>query len=137
MPRGSSVITLRPLTNADAPAVVAVIRAAFEECEGVLDPPSSAHHKTEAIVRAELADGGGFVACAGEEVVGSVFFHRFPTHLYMDRLSVLPAYRVGGIARRLIDAVERQARDEGRGAVHLTVRLVLHRNRQYYERLGY
>jgi predicted N-acetyltransferase YhbS len=130
-------VVIRPLADSDVAEVVAVIRAAFEEYRGRLDPPSSAHQKTDAIVRVELADGGGFVACAGSAIVGCVFFHRFATHLYLDRLSVLPAYRGRGAARELIEAVERQACREDVGAVRLTVRLTLEHHRRFYERLGY
>jgi predicted N-acetyltransferase YhbS len=128
---------VREITEDDVPWVVDVIRAAFEEYRGRLDPPSSAHHKTVEIVRRELADGGGFVACDPQAIIGCVFYHRYPDHLYLDRLAVLPSHRGQGIARALIRAVEQRAGQDGLGEVRLSVRLVLETNRTYFERLGY
>ena len=131
------MFTVRDMLADDAPQVVEVIRTAFEEYRGYLDPPSSAHYKTVEIVCSELADGGGFVACAAQAIVGCVFYHIAPEHLYLDRLAVLPGYRRQGIAGVLIQAVEQRAGDYGLSEVRLSVRLALEGNRAYYERLGY
>lgn len=131
------MFTIRDITAYDVPWVVDVIRAAFEEYRGRFDPPSSAHHKTAEVVRRELADGGAFVACDIQTIVGCVFYHSYPDHLYLDRLAVVPSYRGQGIARALILAVEQRAGQYGLGEVRLSVRLVLENNRAYYERLGY
>jgi predicted N-acetyltransferase YhbS len=131
------MFTIREITEPDVPWIVDVIQAAFEEYRGRLDPPSSAHHKTADIVRRELADGGAFVACDTQAIVGCVFYHLYPDHLYLDRLAVLPSFRHQGIARALIQAVETRARQAGLGEVRLSVRLMLESNLAYYERLGY
>lgn len=131
------MFTIREITAPDVPWVVNVIRAAFEEYRGRLDPPSSAHHKTAEIVRHELTNGGAIVACDTQAIVGCVFYHRYLDHLYLDRLAVLPSHRRQGIARALIQAVETRARQSGLSEVRLSVRLVLESNLAYYERLGY
>ncbi|HYF62948.1 MAG TPA: GNAT family N-acetyltransferase [Herpetosiphonaceae bacterium] len=128
---------LRPATDDDIPAMVGLIRAAFAEYEGRLDPPSSAQNKTVEATRAELADGGAFVVTCGGELAGCVFYHPHAGHMYLDRLSVLPAYRGLRLSRRLIAAVEDLARASGLDRVRLSVRLALAGNRAYYERLGY
>jgi predicted N-acetyltransferase YhbS len=131
------MFTIREIADDDVPWVVDVIRAAFEEYRGRLDPPSSAHHKTAEVVRRELADGSAFVACHAQGIVGCVFYHIYPDHLYLDRLAVLPSYRGQGIARALIWAVEQRAGQYSLSEVRLSVRVVLESNRAYYERLGY
>ncbi len=131
------MFTIREITEHDLPRVVDVIRAAFEEYRGVLDPPSSAHHKTAEIVSRELANGGAFVAWDRQAIVGCVFYHLYPDHLYLDRLAVLPSHRGRGIARELIRAVEQRAGQYGLGEVRLSVRLALESQRGFYERLGY
>ena len=131
------MFTVRDMVADDVPQVVEVIRTAFEEYRGFLDPPSSAHGKTAEIVRRELADGGGFVACETQALVGCVFYHIVPDHLYLDRLAVLPSHRRQGIARVLIQAVEQRAGRYGFHEVRLSVRLALEANQAYYERLGY
>lgn len=133
----SAAPELRPATEDDIPALVGLIRDAFAEYAGRLDPPSSAQDKTVAAARAELADGGAFVISVGGELAGCVFYHPHGGHMYLDRLSVLPAYRGLRLSRCLIAAVEELARSSGLSRVRLSVRLALADNRAYYERLGY
>lgn len=131
------MFTIREITEPDVTRVVDIIRVAFEEYRGRLDPPSSAHHKTPEIVLRELADGGAFVACDPQVIVGCVFYHVRPDHLYLDRLAVLPGHRGQGIGRALILTVEDRTRQYGLGEIRLSVRLALENQRAYYERLGY
>jgi predicted N-acetyltransferase YhbS len=128
---------IREATVDDIGPITAVIRAAFAEYEGRLDPPSSAHGKSEATVRAELADGSAFVYEQDGAIVGCVFLHPHDDHMYLDRLSVLPTRRRQGIAQDLMAAVEQRARERGYHRVQLSVRLSLAENRAYYERVGY
>jgi GNAT superfamily N-acetyltransferase len=132
-----SAIVIREAGRADAALLVALIRDAFAEYLGRLDPPSSAHGKTAAVVQAELADGGALLAELDGVAVGCVFFHPRADHVYLDRLAVLPPYRRRGIARLLIAGVEERARALGYSRVRLSVRLALSANRASYERLGY
>jgi GNAT superfamily N-acetyltransferase len=128
---------IREAQAADAPLLARLLREAFEEYRGRLDPPSSAHGKTAEGVLRELEDGGALVAQAGAEPVGCVFFHLRGDHVYLDRLAVLPPFRGQGIARALIDAVEARARALGPAPVRLNVRLALKDPQAYYQRLGY
>jgi predicted N-acetyltransferase YhbS len=128
---------LREAREADIPAVADVIRRAFAEYAGRLDPPSSAHGKSAERVRAELSDGGALVATQGQEIIGCVLYHRRADHLYLDRLAVLPEHRGQGLGRRLVAAVEQRAIELGLPRVRLSVRLALSENQALYERLGY
>ncbi|MCP3101835.1 GNAT family N-acetyltransferase [Myxococcus sp. K15C18031901] len=130
-------VVLREATAADAELLARLLRESFEEYRGRLEPPSSAHGKTAEAVARELRDGGAFVAEAGDGPVGCVFFHVRDDHVYLDRLSVLPAFRGRGAARALIHAVEARALREGRSRVRLSVRLALKDHHDLYARLGY
>ncbi len=131
------MFTKREITERDVTRVVDIIQVAFEEYRGRLDPPSSAHHKTAEIVLHELADGGAFVACDPQTIVGRVFYHVRLDHLYLGRLAALPGHRGQGIDRALIRTVEERTRQYGLGEIRLSVRLALESQRAYYERLGY
>lgn len=117
--------------------LAALIREAFEEYRGQLDPPSSAHGKTVEAVLRELQDGGAFLASSDTGAQGCVFFHPRADHMYLDRLAVLPAFRGRGVARALVEAVENRARQLGHTRVRLSVRLALKDHHVYYRRLGY
>jgi GNAT superfamily N-acetyltransferase len=131
------MVVIRPAEPGEAELLCGLVRAAFAEYEGLLDPPSSAGRKTPVVVREELADGGALVAEVGGQAAGCVFWHRHADHLYLDRLAVLPAQRGAGVGGALVSAVEALARHEGLGRVRLSVRLALPENRAYYERRGY
>ncbi|WP_223645994.1 GNAT family N-acetyltransferase [Corallococcus sp. EGB] len=128
---------IREARAADAARISQVLRGAFEEYRGRLDPPSSAHDKTEALVRNELVDGGAFVAEAEGVLFGCVFFHPKGDHLYLDRLAVLPSHRGQGVSLRLMEAVESRARESGQMRVRLSVRITLTSHHAWYARQGY
>jgi ribosomal protein S18 acetylase RimI-like enzyme len=121
----------------DAPMLAALLRAAFEEYRGRLDPPSGALAETEASIRSKLTAAAALIAEVDGMVAGCVFVERQPGRLYLSRLSVLPAHRRRGVGRALIAAVEALARALGLPCVRLDVRLALTQQRAYYDRLGY
>ena len=128
---------LRDYREADIPAILSVIKTAFAEYRGVLDPPSSAEAKTLAIVRTELAEADALVMVFGEEIIGCIFYRRRGESCYIDRLSVLPAHRNQGLARAMLAEVEHRAKTDGYKTLTLSVRLPLKKQQAYYRRIGY
>src|SRR5690348_3462325 len=99
-------LVLRPATNADVPAIIAVVHAAFAEYQGQLDPPSSAHEETETTIRQKMTRARVLLGLVGEVVIGCIFYEPEGDHLYLSRLAVLPAYRQRGVGSRLLQAAE-------------------------------
>lgn len=129
--------TVRPAHPSEAARVAQVIRAAFGEYRGVLDPPSGALALDARAVRS-LMELGGILACESEgRIVACVFHRTHPGHVYLGRLAVLPAFRGRGLGLRLVAEVEALAVAAGRERVRLGVRLALPQNRAFFERLGY
>jgi ribosomal protein S18 acetylase RimI-like enzyme len=129
---------LREATEVDAETVASILRAAFEEYRGRLDPPSSAHAETADTVREKMKSAGVILAFADDdEAAGCIFCQPGEGYLYFSRLAVLPAYRRQGLGRVLIEQIEERARAMRLPRVRLGVRIVLDRQRAYYERLGY
>jgi predicted N-acetyltransferase YhbS len=129
--------TLRRYCDADAPAILVVIKGAFAEHAGKLSPPSSAEHKTVEIVRAELAVADALVAESEGRIVGCVFFRPQGSALYIDRLAVFPQHRGRGIATALVAEVERVARAMPCDYLILSVRLALTRQQALYGKMGF
>ncbi len=137
MGRGEDVV-LRTATAADAPVLAAIIAAAFEQYRGRLVPESSAFRETGAAISRELAAGAGAILAEQHgEVLGCVMIKNMAGDLYFGRLSVAPRARGRGLARRLVEAVEAEARRRGLAGVRLGVRLVLTDNRRLFASLGY
>lgn len=134
----SDTLVLRAATLADAAKIAATIAAAFEQYRGRLVPESGAFGETAEAIAAELASSAGaIVAQRNGEMVGCVMIHEMESDLYFGRLAVLPAARGTGLARRLIDAVEAEARRRGLSGVRLGVRVVLTENQRLFRSLGY
>ena len=129
---------LRKATIVDAAAIAAVIAASFEQYRGKLIPESGAFRETADGIAVELSRGAGaIVAERNGEMLGCVLVEEKEGDLYFGRLSVLPPARGLGLARRLIDAVEAEARRRGLAAIRLGVRVVLTDNQRLFQALGY
>jgi len=134
----SDTLVLRPATVGDAAAIATVIAAAFAQYRGRLVPESGAFRETAATIAGELERGAGaIVAEQGGEMVGCVLVEEQEGDLYFGRLSVLPSARGLGLAKRLIEAIEAEARRRGLSGVRLGVRIVLTDNQRLFQTLGY
>ncbi len=134
----SDTLVLRPGTAGDAAAIAAVIAASFAQYRGRLVPESGAFRETAATIAAELDRGtGAIVAERNDEMLGCVLVEEKEGDLYFGRLSVLPSARGQGLAKRLIGAVEAEARRRGLPGVRLGVRVVLTDNQRLFQALGY
>jgi ribosomal protein S18 acetylase RimI-like enzyme len=134
----SDTSVLRIATALDAPALAATIAASFAQYRGKLVPESGAFRETAEGIAAEFASGAGaIVAERNGEIVGCVLVQEMEGDLYFGRLSVLPSARGEGLARRLIEAVEAEARRRGLAGVRLGVRIVLTDNQRLFSSLGY
>ena len=130
-------MVLREATHDDIPTLVALIRTAFEEYRGRLQPPSGAHRETAESIGNYLQQGFAVLALLDDEIVGCVCYHQESEHVYFGRLSVLPSCRQHGVGRALVTYVEQQAQALGVPRIQLGVRLALPHLQAYYERLGY
>lgn len=134
----SDTLVLRAAVRTDAAEIAATIAAAFEQYRGKLIPESGAFGETAEAIASELARGAGaIVAERNGEMVGCVMIHEMEGDLYFGRLAVLPAARGTGLARRLIDAVEAEARRRDLPGIRLGVRVVLTDNQRLFQSLGY
>jgi ribosomal protein S18 acetylase RimI-like enzyme len=130
-------LTLAFVGAEEAATVRAMMLAAFAEYESVLAVPSSAMWETVEDVAAHIREGGAVLARLGAETVGSGRYELCDGHVYIGRLSVLPAFRGHGIGASMMLAMEERGRAAGRPEAHINVRVLLPRNIELYERLGY
>lgn len=134
----SDTLVLRPGTRADVPAIAATIAAAFLQYRGKLIPESSAFRETPEAIAGQLAAGSSvIIAERNGMIIGCVVAEVLEGDLYFGRLAVLPAARGLGLAKRLIGAVEQEARARGLPGVRLGVRIALEANQRLFNSLGY
>jgi GNAT superfamily N-acetyltransferase len=130
-------VELREAASSDIPTLLRLIQTAFAEYEGQLDPPSGAHSETEESLSNALHFGSAALASVESEIVGCVFYSPKDHHVYIGRLSVLPAFRRFGVGKSLMTYVERRAADLGFRRVQIGVRIALPQLHAYYKSLGY
>lgn len=134
----SDTSVLRTATIGDAASIAATIAASFAQYRGKLVPESGAFRETAEGIAAEFARGASaIVAERGGEMLGCVLVEEMEGDLYFGRLSVRPLARGQGLARRLIEAIEGEARRRGLAGVRLGVRIVLTENQRLFASLGY
>lgn len=130
--------TIRPADATDAPVLLQLIHAAFEEMRGRLDPPSGAHAESLASLHALFARGeDAALATVDGVAAGCIFYTRTGVEMYAHRLAVLPAYRRDSVGRALMAYIEAQAAAAGCAYVRVGVRLALPANLAFFGRLGY
>jgi ribosomal protein S18 acetylase RimI-like enzyme len=133
----ATFVRIRDARPSDAPTLLALVHAAYEQYRDKLDPPSDAHKETIASTELALRTARAFIAEVDDETAGAVFYEPSLDHVALFRLSVAPAYRRRGVGSALVDAVERFTETEGAGRVLLAVRIAVPENVRFYERRGY
>ena len=98
----------------DAPILLALMQAAFEEYEGITHPAFRRTRRTVDSVRARLTAGAAALARVGEEAAGFTFYEPAGDLVYLGRLSVLPRFRNNGIGGALVAYVGAPREREGR-----------------------
>lgn len=141
----SQEIRLRPAEHSDAGAIAGLIRAAFAGPAEITDPKPSALRENADSVLATLVAGGGAVAVVDDSMVGrivgrmvgAVLWQPRDGGLYFGRLAVAPDCQGRGIARRLLELVEAEARARNLPCLKLSTRLVWTGNRRLFASLGF
>ena len=130
-------ILIRPALSAEAEVLLDVMRRAFTEYRGVLQPESSVFVETPALLAGKLAGGGGFLALDRTTPVGCIIAEDKEGRGYLGRLAVDPSLRRQGLARRLMLAGEGFARARGLKIAEVQVRIALGGNIALFQALGY
>jgi ribosomal protein S18 acetylase RimI-like enzyme len=141
---------IAPATPADAPALKALLEAAYRGDSArqgwnheadILDDERTSREELDVL----LADPAVTILTArapdspgGDALIGCVAVTRKDAALaYLGMLCVLPTLQSGGLGRRLLDAAEDLARAEGIAAMEMTVIDSRAALIAWYERRGY
>jgi predicted N-acetyltransferase YhbS len=118
--------------------LLTLIMSSFAYMDGVIDPPSSAHHLTldnlSEKARAEIA----FVAMDEGELLGCLFCRpEPPACLYVGKLCVSPQAQGKGIGKMLLQRSEALARELALPALRLETRIELIGNHARFAAWGF
>lgn len=100
--------------------------------------PSSALDETVEMISTSLANGeNAFIAFIDGEPVAMLRFQLIENYIYFSRLSVIPQYQGKGIAKSLLNALEKYAEQNDINEIQCKVRVSVPRNIQLYKSIGY
>lgn len=122
-------------TDPALPQVLPLIRTAFAEMEGVIDPPSSMHAMTDADILRLATEGE--VWGIGDPLAACIILTPQEGGLYAGRLAVHPGHRRQGHARTLLRLVEARAKALHKPRVTLGCRVELTGNHALFLSEGY
>lgn len=122
---------MTPVRAAEPSAVLRLVRAAFAEHEGRIDPPSSVHRLTaEALSREE-------VWTLGDPPEAAVILTPLPDGLHLGKLAVRPDRRRRGHALALVEHAAARATALRLPALVLQSRVELTENHAAFEAMGF
>ena len=129
------MVATRRATHGDAPAVTAVVRAAFAayvERLGGVEPWPMRLDYAEIIT-----DGHTWVADDAGGVVGVLVLEDRADHLLVEVIAVAPGRQGSGVGQRLMGLADEQAVERGYDEVRLFTNAQMTENLAYYPRQGY
>ena len=129
-------VTVVPVGAEAAEDVLAVVREAFG-ARPVLDPPADASAETVESVRVRLAHHGGLLASLDGRAVGALVFDPVGDTMFLRRFGVVPAAQGRGVARDLIAAALRVARERGAADAAVVAREELPETIRFWEGQGF
>jgi len=131
--------TIRPATNADRDAIVAVVFGVLAEY-GLSPDPATTDADLNDIERAYRANGGMFDVLLGPDgaIIGTVgLFPMGEGTVELRKMYLLSSQRGQGLGRRMLDHALDQARALGFSRVTLETASVLKEAVALYERYGF
>jgi GNAT superfamily N-acetyltransferase len=134
------VVTITPIDPAfeEWDALLALIMSSFASMDGVIDPPSSAHRLSPALLKQKALEEIVHLAHEDGQMVGCVFCKPEPPEgLYIGKLAVLPQAQGRGIGRLLVNAAETEARRRDLPQLRLETRIELTANHLTFARWGF
>jgi len=133
-PEGNASSRLRPAHPGDVPALERCARAAYARYVPRIgrEPAPMRADFAHAVARERVR----IIECDGQ-LAGYAVIERRATELHLESVAVFPDRAGTGLGRRLIEAVETEARRLGLDRITLYTNALMHENLVLYPRLGY
>jgi GNAT superfamily N-acetyltransferase len=136
-----SPLTIRPATEADIPVVHDMIMALADNLGYAHEAVATEADLHQALF-GERPQAEVVVARVGDEAAGfALFYNNYSTFrgqcgVHLEDLFVLPAFRSGGLGRRLLAYMARLTRERGCGRLEWWALTADERANAFYQRVG-
>lgn len=121
----------------DAPIIHELMIKAFSKYKDVVPPSSALEETVESVTTALMEQEMGAIAYVEEQPVGMVRFTISEDELYFFRLSVIPEKQGQGIAKKLVNYLEKYAKNKGIPTLKCKVRMMLPKNIHLYHSIEF
>ncbi|MDX1439937.1 MAG: GNAT family N-acetyltransferase [Rubricoccaceae bacterium] len=129
---------IRKATGLDAEAIAALLRSSFREFEPCYTPKAyDATVLSPDRIRRRIEEGPVWVADAHNELVGTISVVLGAQGIYIRSMAVHPDARGRGVARLLLDEIERYASENVCRRLYLSTTPFLEAAIALYERVGF
>lgn len=130
-------VIIKKASVADVKVIHQLMILAYTEYK-VIPGSSTALDESEKSVKHALATNEhAYIAYENEIPIAAVRYELRSNELFFSRLSVHPAHRGKGLARRLIKKLEETAKEKDKQIIGCKVRMDLTRNMDMYRAYGY
>lgn len=131
-------VHLRRAVEGDAPQIAAVLQASFEEYRPLYTPEAfAATALSPDGVLKRMREGPVWLTTLDDSPVGTASVVVTTEGCYIRGMAVTPAARGLGLARRLLEAIERFALEQGTQRLYLSTTPFLDAAIALYERYGF
>ncbi|SLN73384.1 Acetyltransferase (GNAT) family protein [Falsiruegeria litorea R37] len=134
---GGITLGLAPNTFSDWSGLMRVMRAAFAQNVGRIDPPSTVFSSSEQDLQDSAKRESLLLVYRGPSLIGCLFLRSTQDELFLRRFGILPAEQGAGLARRVLVAAEELARQKGLHRLALETRVELRSNQAKFQALGF
>jgi N-acetylglutamate synthase-like GNAT family acetyltransferase len=133
-----SGVRIRQAKKEDAVAIESVLRQSFAEYVALYTPEGYAATTPERDeIAARMEEGPAWIACDGEQIVGTVSVLLKPSGTYIRSMAVTPSARGFGIAKRLLSKIEQFAKTQASTRLFLSTTPFLNHAIRLYEASGF
>ena len=136
-----NTITIAPVTRADVPALLELIRelATFERLDHEVEATASSLE--DALFGAQAVAGALFARCDGELAGYAIYFYTFSSFIgragiWLEDVYVRPQFRKRGAGRKLIEAVAQIGAERNCGRFEWTALNWNKHALDFYDKLG-
>lgn len=130
----TATLAVRAATDADVPAVTALVNAAFAVERAFVDRDRTSADE----IRSMMAKGTFFVADHTDgSMLAAMYLERRAAHVYLGMLSIQPSQQGRGVGRAMMSAAETQCRAWGCTALDIRILHLRTELPPFYLKLGF
>lgn len=130
-------LLIDPPEFADWGRLLTLLREAFADVIGRIDPPSTVYDLTTDQLRDKASKHSLLLAVDGNDPVACLYLRSAGKALFVERFAIRRTHRGSGLARRMIERANLEAQYRGHAFLALETRVALIENQSKFASFGF